>query len=243
VVDTFRISNRFLADGVQGIWRSLTLRGLIPIHTEALVRLLQDQHVECSFAVAQALGADRGAKVIEKLLAHPMLDNGEALAAGEAAVVSLVGGPDLTMAEVNQVMDQVRTRCDSAQILMGAGIDPALQDRLAVTIIVAKKTAQEVASRAAESLETQLLHRGAAAKPNSRLLPPAPELPPEQVKQILARQATGRSLGRRASRKMRQAQLPLEIVSKGRFDKSEPTIHKGEDLDVPTYLRRGVSLN
>jgi cell division protein FtsZ len=42
---------------------------------------------------------------------------------------------------------------------------------------------------------------------------------------------------------MRQAQLPLEIISKGRFDKSEPTIHMGEDLDVPTYIRRGISLN
>jgi cell division protein FtsZ len=42
---------------------------------------------------------------------------------------------------------------------------------------------------------------------------------------------------------MRQGQLPLEIINKGRFDKAEPTIHKGEDLDVPTYIRRGVSLN
>jgi cell division protein FtsZ len=41
----------------------------------------------------------------------------------------------------------------------------------------------------------------------------------------------------------RQTQLPLETVSKGRFDQSEPTIHKGEDLDVPTYIRRGISLN
>ena len=51
----------------------------------------------------------------------------------------------------------------------------------------------------------------------------------------------GRS--RKASAKMRQGQLPLEIIAKGRFDKSEPTIHKGEDLDVPTYIRRGVALN
>jgi len=35
----------------------------------------------------------------------------------------------------------------------------------------------------------------------------------------------------------------LDIVNKGRFDKSEPTIHKGEDLDLPTYIRRGVALN
>jgi cell division protein FtsZ len=42
---------------------------------------------------------------------------------------------------------------------------------------------------------------------------------------------------------MRQGQLQLDIISKGRFDKSEPTIHKGEDLDVPTFIRRGVALN
>jgi hypothetical protein len=35
----------------------------------------------------------------------------------------------------------------------------------------------------------------------------------------------------------------LDIVNKGRFDKSEPTIHKGEDLNLPTYIRRGVALN
>jgi cell division protein FtsZ len=42
---------------------------------------------------------------------------------------------------------------------------------------------------------------------------------------------------------MKQAQLPLEIVSRGRFEKSEPTILNGQDLDMPTYLRRGVALN
>jgi cell division protein FtsZ len=68
-------------------------------------------------------------------------------------------------------------------------------------------------------------------------------LPPEQVEQLLARQGRGTARPRKLSSKLRQGQLPLEIVSKGRFDKSEPTIHKGEDLDVPTYIRRGVALN
>jgi cell division protein FtsZ len=48
---------------------------------------------------------------------------------------------------------------------------------------------------------------------------------------------------RKGGAKPVQTQLPLTIVSKGRFDKSEPTKHNGEDLDVPTFLRRGVPLN
>ena len=63
------------------------------------------------------------------------------------------------------------------------------------------------------------------------------------MQQMLARQGGRASRARKNPSKMRQSQLPLEIISKGRFDKSEPTIHKGEDLDVPTYIRRGVALN
>lgn len=38
----------------------------------------------------------------------------------------------------------------------------------------------------------------------------------------------------------RQEMLSFEPASRGRFDKSEPTIEDGEDLDVPTFLRRNV---
>jgi hypothetical protein len=38
--------------------------------------------------------------------------------------------------------------------------------------------------------------------------------------------------------------LPRHVcVSKSRFDKTEATIHNGEDLDIQTYVRRGVCLN
>ena len=43
--------------------------------------------------------------------------------------------------------------------------------------------------------------------------------------------------------KLKQGQLLLEIVSKGRFEKSEPTVVQGQDLDMPTYIRRGMPLN
>jgi cell division protein FtsZ len=65
---------------------------------------------------------------------------------------------------------------------------------------------------------------------------PPPELSLEQREQLLQR-------NRRARPRLRQTMLPLEVVSKGRFEKSEPTVYRGEDLDVPTFVRRGVVLN
>jgi cell division protein FtsZ len=70
---------------------------------------------------------------------------------------------------------------------------------------------------------------------------PAPESTPEKTERLLTQQNGGR--GRKGSSRMKQGQLPLEIVSRGRFEKSEPTIYHGQDLDVPTYIRRGVALN
>jgi cell division protein FtsZ len=40
----------------------------------------------------------------------------------------------------------------------------------------------------------------------------------------------------------KQEVLQFDAVSRGRFEKSEPTIIDGQDLDVPTFLRRSVKV-
>jgi cell division protein FtsZ len=248
VVDAFEIANEFLADGVRGIWRLLTHIGLLEIHFNDLSALIRDRHTESAFAVAEAMGPTRSREVMDKLLAHPMLDGGEVLAESEAVLVSLMGGPDLTMVEISRVMEEINRRCVRAQVIMGAAIDEAFRERLGVTLIAARKNAKSADEavdhvRLSEGLDTQLLSQTATPRPGSRFVPPAPTLPPDQLQQLLERQGRSGGRPRKTAPRMRQSQLPLEIVSKGRFDKSEPTIHKGEDLDVPTYVRRGVSLN
>jgi cell division protein FtsZ len=252
VVETFKILNGLLTEGVSGVWRLMAHKGLIEIHYADLCALLRDRHGESSFATAEAAGATRSREVMDKLFAHPMLDGGKTLAESDAVLVSLTGGPDLTMSEVHRVMEHINKKCERAQVMMGAVIDEAFRERLAITLVAVRRgeaavepesapveEPNRVESRPFEELSTQLLTQENGTRPQSRFVPPAPTLPPERVEQLVARQTRSR----KNSSKMRQGQLPLEIISKGRFDKSEPTIHKGEDLDVPTYIRRGVSLN
>lgn len=248
VLEAFKTADQLLADAVLGIWRLLTHKGLIDIHFSELCALLRDQHSDHAFAVAEAAGATRSREVLDRIFRHPLLDGGAALSESTAVLVSLIGGPDLTMTEVNRVMEEINAKCDGAQVSMGAAITEDFRERLAVTLIAARKTAPEAAAArfthpaAAEPLEEQLI-RGTSPRSGSRFVPPPPTLPPDQVQRMLAQQKSGASRPRKTSSKLRQTQLPLEIVSKGRFDKGEPTIHKGEDLDVPTYIRRGVALN
>lgn len=220
LVETFRVIGGLLLEGLRGVWQLIERPGLIQVHFADLCALVRDRHAENAFAFVEAMGAGRAREVVDKILAHPLLDEGRALAESDAVLVSLTAGKDLTMAEVNRVMDQVKRQCVHAQIIMGASVDGTLKEKLCVTIIAAK---QAVAPKPA------------ASRTDSRSTTPALAIHREPV--------MPRSRGQRKHTKPVQTQLPLTIVSKGRFDKSEPTIHQGEDLDVPTYLRRGVAMN
>jgi cell division protein FtsZ len=252
VVETFKILNGLLAEGVSGVWRLMARKGLLEIHYADLCALLRERRGDSSFATAEAAGATRSREVMDKLFAHPMLDGGKTLAESDAVLVSLTGGPDLTMTEVHRVMEHINGKCERAQVVMGAAIDEAFRERLAITLIAVRRGEAHVEkievsepqtsrteTQTSDNLTNHLLNQENGARPHSRFVPPAPSMPQEKMEQLAARQTRSR----KNASKMRQGQLPLEIISKGRFDKSEPTIHKGEDLDVPTYIRRGVSLN
>ena len=220
LVETFRVTGGFLIEGVRGVWSLLTRPGLIQVHFGDLCALLRDRHAENAFAFVEASGAGRAREVVEKILTHPLLDEGRVLAESDAVLVSLTAGKDLTMAEINRVMESVKRQCGHAQIIMGAAVDPALKDKLCVTVIAARQHTAPTSVTARTETHT------AGTMPGAREV-------------VVARTPHKRKGGAKPV----QTQLPLTIVSKGRFDKSEPTKHNGEDLDVPTFLRRGVPLN
>jgi cell division protein FtsZ len=238
VLETFRITDGLLLESVRGVWRLLARPGLIRIHFDDLCALVRDRHSESVFASAEAAGPARAREIVEKLIAHPLLDEGRALAESGAVLVSLMGGRELTMAEVNRVMEQITRQCERAQIIMGAGVDETLKGRLSVTVIAAKPAAAGLPETPGAGESTEPGMTGGAAARSHGATPASPAL--EHREHLAARHAGGR---RKPGPRLRQTQLPLAIVSKGRFDKSEPTLHKGEDLDIPTYLRRGVALN
>jgi cell division protein FtsZ len=261
LVETFRISHEFLAQGLRSIWRLLTRPGLINVDFAHLCAILHGRHAESTLATANALGPNRSREVVEKLLASPLLEEGQLLVQADTVLVSLAGGGDLTMSEVNRVMEQINRRCENAHLVLGATIDDSLGDRLEVTLITSSRSSvqadrqpapvPELAPKLADSqdampgLEPQGPPQDFATlpRPAPRFLPPPPNLSPERLEELRKQQTGANSSLGKVWPRLRQGQLPLEIVSKGRFEKNEPTIHRGEDLDLPTYIRRGIPLN
>lgn len=224
-VEMFRLTSDFLVGGLRGVWQMITRPGLIQVHFSDLCSLVRDRHTENVFAFVEASGAARSREVLEKLTAHPLLDEGRVLADSDAVLVNLTAGKDLTMAEINRIMEQVKRQCPDAQIIMGAAVDDALKNKLCVTLIASRRNSQTTPA-------------------------PAPRMEGRGTTTLIGHRETtpvirpGAARPRRAAgSKLVQSQLALTIVSKGRFDKSEPTLHHGEDLDVPTFIRRGIALN
>jgi cell division protein FtsZ len=54
--------------------------------------------------------------------------------------------------------------------------------------------------------------------------------------------APAQEMAARKAKENVQEQMRFEPVNRGRFEKTDPTIVDGEDLDVPTFMRQGVSI-
>ena len=250
LLETFRFTDALLAEGVRGIWRIVGRPGLINVDFADLRELVRDRHAESYFACAEAEGESRSRDVVERLVLSPLLENGNLLRETGSALASLVAGPSLAIAEVNRVIELLRRECEGAELLLGATIDPALGDRLSLMLIGLRRPPTDAewaagsAGHASEHPETEagMMEAGrlgcqtVTRRPRSRLAPPPPD-PSAVAKEALA------GGNRRARSAPRQAMLPLDVISKGRFEKSEPTVYRGADLDVPTFVRRGVVLN
>ena len=78
---------------------------------------------------------------------------------------------------------------------------------------------------------------------SSRYAAPPPESEDRRADLFFSQSQTSFTQRRRIKRQLKQGMLKLEAVSRGRFEKSAPTIYNGEDLDVPTFVRRCVALN
>ena len=253
LLEAFHITNELVAQGVRGIWRLLSRPGLINVDFADLCSVTRGKHAESCLVTAEAQGENRSREVMEKLLAHPLIEGGQVLTESAGVLVCIAAGRSLAMAEVNRIMEQINRQCEHAHIIMGAAIDEELGERLLVTLVASRKANGEsqgglvrlsdaaagAAYLAGVELETSMT--GPFAKPTTRFVVPGSESTPEKTERLLTQPGGGR--GRKGGSRMKQSQLPLDLHTRGRFDKSEPTIYQGQDLDLPTYIRRGIPLN
>jgi cell division protein FtsZ len=260
IADAFTAADQTISASVRAIAALLQRRGLIHVGFDELAAALRAQNPRCLFGYGEAEGDNRAHAALERALRNPLMDRGRLLADAGSVLVHVAGGPSITLNEVTVLMEELnRHISDRTRVLFSTAVDPRLGGRMAVTLLSSLGVAEAVTPSLAPRLERvaptpvpvsvsapapttlaeiefpSVAAAAPAAEPASAVSASSPE-----VEKPAATRAPKSAPKAKTTREERQEQMQFEPVNRGRFEKSEPTIVDGQDLDVPAFMRMNV---
>ena len=133
MLDAFRIADDVLRQGVQGICDLITMPGLINLDF-ADVRTIMSDAGSAIMGIGFATGETRAREAAERALRSPLIDT--EIVGARGILLSIAGGDDLTLLEVNEAAEVVREAAtEETNIIFGATIDERLAGQIWVTVI------------------------------------------------------------------------------------------------------------
>ena len=155
MLDAFGIADDVLRQGVQGICDLITMPGLINLDF-ADVRTIMKGGGAAIMGIGFATGENRATEAAERALRSPLIDT--ELVGARGILLSIAGGDDLTLLEVNEAAEVVRRgSTEETNIIFGATIDERLSGQIWVTVIATglgrTPTVRAVTPESSETLE------------------------------------------------------------------------------------------
>jgi cell division protein FtsZ len=133
MLDAFRIADDVLRQGVQGICDLITMPGLINLDFADVKTIMKDAG-SALMGIGFATGDDRALRAAEAALSSPLIDT--ELVGARGILLSIAGGDDLSLFEVNEAAEVVRRGArDDTNIIFGATIDERLTGQVWITVI------------------------------------------------------------------------------------------------------------
>ncbi len=251
--EAFAAADQTISQSVRAVSTLVNQRGLIHLGLDELTRTLRAQNARCIFGFGEASGDNRAHEALARALKSPLMDRGRLLGETASVLVNIAGGEDMTLNEVQILMEELgRHIGDDTRIHFGCAVDPQLGAKMRVTVLSAIDASAQLATAPKPTLavvdaEPEPVITFVETDEAVTALLPAAELAAELAAQSPAAAAqlarrTEAAAAARAAREAKQEQMQFEPVTRGRFEKSEPTIVDGEDLDVPTFLRRNMKV-
>jgi cell division protein FtsZ len=149
MLDAFRIADDVLRQGVQGITDLITMPGLINLDFADVKTIMKDAG-SALMGIGFATGDNRAVEAAERALQSPLIQT--ELVGARGILLSIAGGDDLSLYEVNEAAEVVRRGArEDTNIIFGATIDERLTGQVWVTVVATGLDgARVVPSRTAE---------------------------------------------------------------------------------------------
>ncbi len=132
--DAFAMADEVLHSGVAGITDLMVKEGLINLDF-ADVRAVMNEMGKAMMGTGQASGEKRAIEAAEAAISNPLLDD-VSMRGAHGLLISITGGDDLTLYEVDEAATRIREEVDpEANIILGATFDENLDGFIRVSVV------------------------------------------------------------------------------------------------------------
>ncbi len=209
LLDSFKMADDILRQGIQGISELITVPGLINLDF-ADVKTIMSLGGAALMAVGEGSGDDRAKIAATQALSSRLLD--VTIDGARGILFNVTGGPDLTLSEINQAAAIIReTAHPDVNLIFGAVIDEKLGDKIRITVIA-----------------TGFEHSMPVRHMSGSTISPA-------TRQATTRQPVRESQPVSAPQSQPQPQRPPATVD---AEPQQQEAYRFNNLDIPAFLRK-----
>ena len=132
--DAFKMADKVLYSGVRGVTDLMVMPGLINLDF-ADVRSVMMEMGKAMMGTGEAEGDNRALDAAAAAISNPLLDD-VSLTGARGVLVNITGGPDLTLFEVDEIVDHIRQQSDDeVNLIFGATTDEEMTNNIRVSIV------------------------------------------------------------------------------------------------------------
>lgn len=137
VLEAFSLIDAVLGSGVRGIVNVIARPGVINVDFQDAMKVMKNRMSRVVFGVGTSEGDGAGSKAAEIALSNPLLElDDQTLQKVDTALVSVTGGPNLSLQAVEAAVDYLRSQisADDDNIIVGMNVLPDMGDKVEVCI-------------------------------------------------------------------------------------------------------------
>ena len=156
--ESFQLSNSVLRHGVQSVTDLMVKDGLVNLDF-ADVETVMSSMGKAMMGTGEAEGEGRAIKATDMALNNPLIDD-YSLKGARGLLINITGGEDLTLFEVDEITNKIRSEVDpEAEIINGSIIDPTLEGKIRVSIVATALDGQSPESKSVINMVHRIQNR------------------------------------------------------------------------------------
>lgn len=133
LLETFKIADDVLRQGVQGISELITEHGLINLDF-ADVKAIMANAGSALMGIGRASGEDRASQAAQQAIESPLIE--VSIDGAKGVLFNVTGGYDMSMSEIQEAAEIITSAvAPDANIIFGATLKPEMEDELIITVV------------------------------------------------------------------------------------------------------------